>query len=438
MSMEHKLIGSRRNLRAFTLVELMVAVTGGLFLSVIVFAMARQGTRFYQQESRISEATLAATIGMQRLRADIGRAGYMASANIAADSALCQNTAANGFTATMRSMRSVQISQETNEGVTNNADLQSGAATPIVPDRILLAGAYQNADRFIAGALPPAPLGGVASLAIPLQPGIGALVRYRYSLLSSSAQNDLLSSLFPTVRVLRLVNQYGKVAYSLILGTTATGGPASNLPTINIGPPFPPLAGASPVCQFAGVGVEVNVVNFFQIRIANVQKELTDSKQFGQLYATSANPWDANRTELVREEIDPTTGQPFTVTGANNQQTPLPPEIVSEYAIDLRFQVIYASPWPNPIQLLTTSADSSSGSTTVYSIAGAGAGTLPQSVRSVRTRLSVRSREADRNQPIPGTGLYRLGITANGVKSYARVRTLQADVALPNQFTLKQ
>ena len=426
----------RRELRAFTLVELMVAVTGGLFLSIIVFAMARQGTRFYQQESRISEATLAATIGMQRLRADIGRAGYMSSPNVAADfanSKLCQNTGV--YSGLLQTLRSMQVTPDT--VAANNPDLQNGA---IKPDQILLAGAYQNADRFIAGYLPPAPASGTSSLAIPLQPGIGALARYRYSstALSNSDRDALLASLFPAGRVLRMVNQYGKVAYTMILGTTSTGGPESNLPTITIGAPFPPLGGSSSVCQFAGVGVEVNVVNFIQYRIANVKSQSTDLAQFGQLYTSNHNPWDANRTELVREELDPTTSAPFTTagTGTNNQQAPVPPDIVAEYAVDLKFEVTYASPWPNPIQLLTTSSAANAGGATVYTIAGSGSGMLPQSVRSVRTRLSVRSREADRAQPIPGAGLYRLAV--NGTTSYARVRTLQADIALPNHFSLTQ
>ena len=55
---------------------------------------------------------------------------------------------------------------------------------------------------------------------------------------------------------------------------------------------------------------------------------------------------------------------------------------------------------------------------------------LPQRVRTVRARLSVRSREADRETEIAG-GLYRFKLAD---KQYARVRTFQADIALPNQL----
>jgi hypothetical protein len=423
---------SSSRLRAFTLVELMVAVTGGLFISIIVFAMARQGTRFYQQESRIAEATLAATIGMQRLRADIGRAGYMTSPNITADSSLCTNLAAlNGFNL-LQTMSGIQILQEPDGLIKGNADL---VAAKILPDRILLAGAYQNADRFIAGYLPTAPGAGAAQVPIPLQPGIGALVRYGYAGLAAADQVTLLSSLFPIGRTLRLVNQYGRVAYGIIAGTTTTGGPNGNLPVINLlaNPVIPLRGAANNVCVFSGVGVEVNVVNFYQYRIADVKRSPAYGGLFGQLYASSANPWDANRTELIREELDPALGQPFTQTNNTGTVTTYAPEIISEYAVDLKFEVTYANPWPSPNQLLTTSPTTNQ---TVYTIAGivTGPNAQPQSVRSVRIRLSVRSREADRDQSIPGTGLYRLGITTNNKTTYARVRTLQSDVALPNNF----
>jgi hypothetical protein len=177
------------------------------------------------------------------------------------------------------------------------------------------------------------------------------------------------------------------------------------------------------------VGVEVNVVNFYRYRIADLQHDaLYTSSMFGQLYASAANPWDAHRTELIREELDPKLGSPIQ-TGTDGK--PQAPEIIAEYAVDLKFEVTYRDPWPtNPSALFTTP----SGSQTVYSVAGTGA-TKPQQVSSVRVRLSVRSREADRAATIAGTGLYRLGINPSvGPRAYARVRTLQADVAIPNHF----
>jgi hypothetical protein len=63
----------------------------------------------------------------------------------------------------------------------------------------------------------------------------------------------------------------------------------------------------------------------------------------------------------------------------------------------------------------------------------------PQRIRAIRARLSVRSREADRLAGMPdgggviGPGLFRIGLGSAGTAPFARVRTVQADIALRNQ-----
>ncbi len=64
-------------------------------------------------------------------------------------------------------------------------------------------------------------------------------------------------------------------------------------------------------------------------------------------------------------------------------------------------------------------------------------GARPDRIRAVRVRLSVRSQVPDREGPInataadgvPDGGFFRMRL---GNNQYARVRTLQADVALHN------
>ena len=55
-------------------------------------------------------------------------------------------------------------------------------------------------------------------------------------------------------------------------------------------------------------------------------------------------------------------------------------------------------------------------------------------VRAVRARLSVRSREADRDVALPG-GLYRFRLLPDN--GWARVRTFQADILLQNQMDVR-
>jgi type II secretory pathway pseudopilin PulG len=409
--------------RGFSLVELMVALTGGLFVSVIVFAMARQGTRFYQQETRVAEATLASTIGMQRLRADIGRAGYMSSAYIGAgasnDPNLCMNYAGSPVSL-LGNMRSVQIIE------TNVDSSIDPGKSGIAPDIIQLSGAYQNSDRFIAGYLQM----NAGLLAVPLQPNIGALARLRYLQITQTADKQaLLTSLFPTGRLLRLVNQYGRVAYGLINSTNPTGDPTNALPTILLeaAPAIPLQGAANAACVFSGVGVEVNVVNFIRYRIASLKNYTTYSGSYGQLFASTlanSNPADAYRTELIREELNPADGSPFANT---------PPDIVAEYAIDLKFEgLVTPGTGPNQPTLAMTP-----GAGDIYAITTNTATGQPQRVRSLRARLSVRSREADRTSNVPAAlaakGRYRIAVGA-AQPSFARVRTVQTDIAIPNHY----
>src|SRR3569832_1486361 len=83
--------GGRRHVtRGFTLVELMVAMVGGLFVSMTVFALAKHSSSFSMQQSRVSDATLQTTVGFERLRNDISRAGFLSTPNIVDDPSVCR------------------------------------------------------------------------------------------------------------------------------------------------------------------------------------------------------------------------------------------------------------------------------------------------------------------------------------------------------------
>ena len=226
-------------LRAFTLVELMVAVTGGLFISIIVFAMARQGTRFYQQESRIAEATLASTIGMQRLRADIGRAGYMASPQITADSNLCTNLGSLGSVPLVQTMRSIQIQQE-NDPADIGKQRPAGGSNHSRSDSSIWRLSKCGSVHYRTNAARRRGHRRHTHHAATEYRRLGALQLCE----PGAGQALLLQSLFPSGRALRLVNAYGKVAYGIINNTSVTGGPTGNLPQVDLkADPAIPLRG---------------------------------------------------------------------------------------------------------------------------------------------------------------------------------------------------
>ena len=194
---------SQRFCRGFTLIELMVAIAGGLAISVAVFALARDATRFYQRESKVGDATLGVLVGFERLRADLARAGFLSSPNLRADPKYCGNWNALGSTELGR-LASVRIIQD-DPALANDAVFQNNKRTP---DAIVLAGNYQSAEQYPMWGVQGC---GTAGQQVFLQPGIGPLARLGY--LTSADQLALLTSLFPRGRALRIADEARAARY---------------------------------------------------------------------------------------------------------------------------------------------------------------------------------------------------------------------------------
>lgn len=403
-----------RQRRGFTLIELMVAITGGLLVSIVVFALARDATRFYKRESRIGDATLGVVLGFERLRADIARAGFLSSANVRNDPALCGTP--GQLSGELGRLASVRI---TPNATTGNSVLD---ANGLSPDAIVLAGNYQSADQF--------PIWGVSSTAsagvqVFLQTRIGPLARKNYRNADNPGnpgKQAILDGLFPAQRVLRIVDESGRVQYGIISGVSAGQTPADNEPFITL-TPQPTLVYRTVSTSVCGLksnelGV-VSVINFVRYGVTS----LSGVDGYAALYdeALGAAPFDANRTELVRTELAATNEQDVTI--ADSQ------ELVAERVVDLKFGLTVT----DPAGLKTLLP----GDEHIVDYAGdvAAAVRTPERVRAVRVRLSVRSMEPDRatdvEPDLADTGLYRIDLGTPGLR-FARVRTLQADVALPN------
>ncbi len=398
---------TRRGQRGFTLTELMVAITGGLFVSIAVFALARHGSRFYQREARVANATLANVVGFQRLRADLSRAGFLASPNIIRDPFLCGDPVGGAnWTDELKHMAAVRIvpgGSPSNSALTdNNLD----------PDSVVIAGAFDSAEQFPVRLVQDDPGN---TYTVYLQVRSGPLARLGIPNLPTVFKKD---------RGVRIVDMSGRSHY----GTIASVNTSATQPSVTLTdkPPISFRAGSGS-CGIAGhgTGALLNVVNFIRYDVRN----LSSSASYSAIYAEAgAGPFDGvnQRTELVREELD-TSGQ--VIAGTQ--------EIVSEYAVDLKFGLTVAN--VNGVeQTLTTLLEGNgdipkwAGDTTGKTASVEG----PQRIRAIRARLSVRSREPDRDvainaATIPGVapGLYRFKLAAD---KYARVRTVQADVTLHN------
>jgi hypothetical protein len=126
--------------------------------------------------------------------------------------------------------------------------------------------------------------------------------------------------------------------------------------------------------------------------------------------------------------------------------------VISEFAVDLAFGITVSQFVASGASQAEALTNLPPGSATIGSYVGETWGsvplvpstTAPQYVRVVHARLGVRSREADRLAGVPTSGdgggipvaggLYRIGLGTPGpnMPPFARVRTLQADIALRN------
>ena len=414
--MTHNALQRRRFPRAlasapgFTLVELMVALSGGLFLSITVFALARDASRFYQREGRVASATLAGMIGFERLKADIARAGYLGTPNIQKDPARATNVSAS-TPAGIFTLASVRITNGPDLSGNAAVQLNATAGQVLAPAQIVLSGSYSATDEFPAVADP-------SGQTIYLQMNTPSMARLGYLTAGgSSAQLALLQNVFGVQPglILRFKDQAGRIYFGQISSVTA-GTP----PAIALAQPFPQRSSATGANGLRGFedGSSANVVNIVRYRVMDLQHDAQGSAWAPLFTASQGAPGEDTRTELVRDQLN-----------AAGTVVPNSPDVVAEYAVDLQFSVFGQPGTNSPAVALSVPGDGNFG--TFFNANGVGDN--PQRVRSVRTRFSVRSREADRTAGIPG-GLYRFQIAAS---QWARVRTFQADVALPNQASVQ-
>jgi hypothetical protein len=289
------------------------------------------------------------------------------------------------------------------------------------PPVITLAGSYASPDVYGAKIVPD---GNNVIFELSTKEGAGALRRLGNT---GMPDNLAMAATFPLLHALRIV-QNGKQYYGQITGSA---GGAQPTVTINAQPRIQFRSGSQIGCGLSDVvgsgasAPAINVVNFIQYEVRPPQTP-TAIAGYKNLFDNSANgPGEAGRTELTRVELD-----------INGQVIDGSEEIVAEYAVDLNVQL-------TAVTSTTGCCDPNLGAVapgdpTFPTFTGPVFNTVntPELIRSVRVRLGVRSREADRtvtlSSPV-GQGLFRFDIQSGTPDTFARVRTFQADVVLHNQ-----
>ncbi len=417
----------RRRDRGFTLVELLIAVTAGLLVSGAAFILARNATRFFQHEARISSAQLSAVMGMERLLADIDRAAFLSTPNIHTNPKRCpQNVgvpnAAQGMT------RLAGVSLENGGSVYGANPLAQSVANGMSPDRITIGGSFDNNEAFPVSNVAP---GAGGNFTIYLQ-------REAHEMRRALAAGKDLAKSFRAGRVLRFVDaSAAKEYYGIISGFD----PLNMAVQVAASPLMPNKLGV----QTCGLGLGsdtggvVNPVSRVRYEIRSLANHPTYKNLVAAVSAEASG--DAGRSELVRVELD-----------ANDGEMPDSLELVAEYAVDLKFGLtvfaqgtippselsacatlpgtdVYTCPIPMPPQVYAAVAGPVTG------------GARPELIRSIQVRLATRARAPDRDADLgagPDGRKYRFKIDLPGtpVPKFARMRTIYAEKYLRNQELL--
>lgn len=431
---------SRRSARAFTLIEVLIAMSIGVLVAAAAFAMSRNATLFFQHESRISAAQLALTLGMNRITADLQRAAFLSSPNAAADPMVCR--ADWSATKGLQSLAGVQI--KTGPAAAQSNDANNGMS----PDQIVIGGSFDHSEAFVVHCVRKAGTSIQLELQSPLYDGAMARVVAQLGTSPATPLDQRLATIFVPGRFVQILDPAtGMKVFGKVSATNPVTVAAGNLATIALDTvptiPTKPTSrcGISNLGSDAcGGGLLVSVVSRVRYQIADMTgntgkyKNMLNKTQTGLSAAQVTVTGDDGRTELLRAELGPNDDSAVLTSAVDDARL----EVVSEYAVDLRFGVTVSTLVQQ--DMYEPLVDSYPiGHATVYAAAGdtAAPGAYPQRIRAVQVRLATRTRAPDRytDYGTPAGDGRRLHFYIPGTPSpsYARLRTGYANVALPNQ-----
>jgi prepilin-type N-terminal cleavage/methylation domain-containing protein len=465
--------------RGFTLIELMIALMAGLIVAMGVVGLSRDATHTFHEEMRGSAAEAALRTAVDRLRADLQRAGYMSTGNIILDPAIAKKPGGTNLDnqvdqASLQGGLGMLASIYRVPGGSYQQNLKGAAVdlsanNNVSPDLIRIGGNMTSSDQFPVQLISQSAVSNCTQ--ILLSPTSPAMYRV---LASGMAAPQTLHDIFQPVPsgdttqfIVRLVDDTGHSQYLATCpysgnGSTNTGGAAG----------ITGITGGGGGGGDAGSAINVQNAQPF-LWVDTSKTTILTSKAAGTNGGVSgfaAGVAWVNPVQVVQWEITSPTGTPGDPEPAQDESilagTPLTPttadptkfdlmrtyidalgnflpdtsEIVAEYAVDLDFafsvDTSTNSLLPNVVTYgFEDPTDNNPWAQNVFK-AGVAAVQGPQRIRAVRARVVTRTAQADRNVNIPVTNygaqefMYRYQIDAT---DYARARTIVTQVALPNQ-----
>jgi prepilin-type N-terminal cleavage/methylation domain-containing protein len=436
--------------RGFTLIELSVALAAGLIVGLAVVGLSKEATNTFHEEMRAATAQMSARTAIDRLRSDVARASFMSSPNVYGDPAIVSSWDPTAqLTLQLRRLAGIRlfpggskklanIGMGFTSGVngTDDGAIAFSGNNNLNPDALDITGNLNTVDSFTVQTTGAGGCGGTRFI-------LGARNPPAYRLMNTPGANgpvDALARAFQPIAghnfMARLQDLQGRVQFLEVCATGFTGG-APALPYVDVSTNPVAASGTTNVGGGGGFlsGATLNPVLTIRYRLAP-----TLAQYNADLNAAA----DATRFDLYRFYID-STGAEIAGSAADP-----PPELVAEYAVDLKFAFtvdntafVAGSP-PTATRTHISYAFGDDANNGAWGVSPTAVATpAPQRIRSVRIRLGTRTALADRQKlvspnpaysPVDYTNLFRYcTVAASPCDTFARVRTAITEVTLNNQ-----
>lgn len=518
-------MSARRQLgraRGFTLIELTVSLVAGLIVAMAVMGVSKEATNTFHEEVRVSAAEMGLRVAIERIRMDLARAAYMGTGNILGDPAVAiKVTPPAPASPTLSSYIGGAVPYSLNylsgialhperSSVINPLDpahvppdlaarnqLQqvanqpAGAPGPLSPDSIDIAGNFSTSDEYavkvVRGVAPPGNCSTAFALSVEMSTPAGWRLRNAETA-SAAAGNPnglaLQAAFHPgggtaTSFLLKFTDWTGKTQY--LVGCAGGFGAGTSYNPIgggNIPLAMIYLSTNSTILTnvdtggaggLTGYQAGIATVSPLEIVRWDIESQAQLAAQIGvavqpptYIYnATSLANVDASNFVLTRGYLD------VSANCGNGSPCGVDPdtvEVVSEYAVDLKFGVTvdgYFNPaciaFPCPSTAPTYVANpflnfrmdtlgNGAGNPYLAQVGIYNVNFGPQRIRDVQVRLGIRSAFADRvldlyppaSSALSTAYLFRYQLDASSAHfnpglPFARVRESTTEVALPNQ-----
>ncbi len=422
----------------FTLIELLVAMVAGLAVALAVVALSRDATGTFHEEARTATAEMSLRLAVDRLRADLQRAGFMATGNVQKDVLVPLDPTQTRVRTAVTGHVNLQALHILQQGSLALTPLSTAGSNALAPDALEITGNLTSTDQYVVRTVTD---GGSACGGQRMFLATDSASMYR--IVSNVDPGALLRRMFQPVAgqkfLVRVADDLGRYEFAV--------GCAAGIAHYD---PSAPDATKIYIDLDPAVSIDVTRYGFVDGRlsvnpVATVRWEIRplDNVTYPMYAGLGGDSGvDGQRYDLIRSYVDITTGDPFTPDVTVDGSAP---EIVAEYAVDLKFAFTadigdYTGTIPSPNLQTWAFGDTKNDDLTKFPPSAATA--VPQRARSVRYRVSTRTAVPDRSLDLRlpqdnYTVRYCMDSANNCTGTskesrFARVRTVTTEVALTN------